>query len=110
MKTLRMGILLLSAALLVPMVSSGHGGRTDSLGCQHNRKLGGYHCHSGPLAGRSFSSKAEAQAALRSRRSTAPTRSTTTTASTSGTSEVEKLRKELAALKARVARLEGLHR
>lgn len=95
--------------LLLPSAVIGHGGRTDSLGCHHNRKAGGYHCHSGALAGRSFASKAEAQAALRGRRSTAPSRSTVTTASTTGASEVETLRKELAALKERVKRLEGLH-
>ena len=37
-----------------------HGGGLDGLGCHHNRKLGGYHCHQGPLAGQSFSSKNEA--------------------------------------------------
>jgi len=42
----------------------GHGGRTDSLGCHHDRQRGGYHCHSGPLAGQSFSSKEEALRAL----------------------------------------------
>lgn len=41
-----------------------HGGGLDSLGCHHDRKNGGYHCHRGPLAGRSFASKAEAQKAL----------------------------------------------
>ncbi len=55
--------------LCVPAASFAHGGRTDSLGCHHNRKAGGYHCHSGPLAGRSFSSKSQAQAALRKLRS-----------------------------------------
>lgn len=38
----------------------GHGGGLDSLGCHHNRQRGGYHCHQGSLAGRSFSSKEEA--------------------------------------------------
>ncbi len=41
-----------------------HGGGLDSLGCHHDRKRGGYHCHRGTLAGRSFNSKTEAQAAL----------------------------------------------
>ena len=35
-----------------------HGGGLDGYGC-HNRKAGGYHCHRGPLAGQSFSSKEE---------------------------------------------------
>jgi len=42
----------------------GHGGRTDSLGCHNDRQRGGYHCHSGPLAGQSFSSKEDALRAL----------------------------------------------
>lgn len=37
-----------------------HGGGLDKQGCHHNRKDGGYHCHRGPLAGRSFESKGEA--------------------------------------------------
>ncbi len=36
----------------------------DSLGCHHDRKRAGYHCHRGPLAGRSFDSKTEALEAL----------------------------------------------
>ena len=43
----------------------GHGGGLDSLGCHHNRKYGGYHCHRGALAGRSFSSKQQALQILR---------------------------------------------
>jgi len=36
-----------------------HGGGLDTYGCHNNRKAGGYHCHRGPLAGESFSSRAE---------------------------------------------------
>ena len=36
-----------------------HGGGLDAYGCHNNRKAGGYHCHRGPLAGESFSSKEE---------------------------------------------------
>jgi hypothetical protein len=36
-----------------------HGGGLDAYGCHHDRKAGGYHCHRGPLAGQSFSSKEE---------------------------------------------------
>lgn len=64
-----LGFAGLLTLLCVPAASFAHGGRTDSLGCHHNRKAGGYHCHSGPLAGRSFSSKSQAQAALRKLRS-----------------------------------------
>ncbi len=59
-------LLALSIAIgtLFSSVALGHGGRTDSLGCHNDRQRGGYHCHSGALAGRSFSSKAEALRAL----------------------------------------------
>ena len=68
---------LLAITLLFSSVALGHGGRTDSLGCHHDRQRGGYHCHSGPLAGQSFSSKEEALRALEgSSRSTAPDRAT----------------------------------
>ena len=63
----------LLAALSIPLAVQAHGGRTDSLGCHHNRKAGGYHCHSGQLAGQSFTSKSAAQAALRNRRRTPQT-------------------------------------
>lgn len=55
--------------LFLPSSLFGHGGRTDSLGCHNDRQRGGYHCHSGPLAGRSFASKAQATAALERLRS-----------------------------------------
>lgn len=58
------GVLFLLAYLVFPLALQPHGGRTDSLGCHHDRKRGGYHCHSSPLAGRSFTSKAEALKAL----------------------------------------------
>lgn len=51
-----------------------HGGGLDGLGCHHDRKAGGYHCHRGPLAGRSFVSKEQALAVLdgKSGQETAP--------------------------------------
>ena len=55
---------LFAIAMLFSSVALGHGGRTDSLGCHNDRQRGGYHCHSGPLAGQSFSSKEEALRAL----------------------------------------------
>ena len=60
--------LLLTSTPLLP-----HGGRFDSLGCHHDRKRGGYHCHRRPLAGQYFASKAEALRALRRVQSTAST-------------------------------------
>ncbi len=49
---------------LAPIAAHAHGGGLDRMGCHHNRKAGGYHCHRGVLAGRSFASKAEAVLAL----------------------------------------------
>lgn len=59
----------LLCALTIPILALsgpafGHGGGLDELGCHHNRREGGYHCHQGPLAGRAFGSKAEALDAL----------------------------------------------
>ena len=50
--------------LLLPISNQAHSGGLDSIGCHHDRKKGGYHCHRGPLAGQSFSSKEEALKAL----------------------------------------------
>ena len=47
-----------------PMAAAAHGGGLDGVGCHNDNKHGGYHCHRGPLAGRSFSSKAEALEAM----------------------------------------------
>lgn len=55
---------LITLLLILPSSLFAHGGGLDSLGCHHNRKLGGYHCHRGPLAGQHFNSKQEAQDAL----------------------------------------------
>ena len=41
-----------------------HGGKSDSYGGHNNRKAGNYHFHSGPLAGRTYASKAAAIRAL----------------------------------------------
>jgi endonuclease YncB( thermonuclease family) len=49
---------------LVSFDATAHHGKRDKLGCHHDHKAGGYHCHEGPLAGRGFGSKAEAQAEL----------------------------------------------
>ncbi|MCI0721541.1 MAG: YHYH domain-containing protein [Acidobacteria bacterium] len=59
-----LSLLLLAQLGAFPAVVGAHGGGLDSLGCHHNRKAGGYHCHRGDLAGRSFASKAEAVKAL----------------------------------------------
>ena len=46
-------------SLLLVRPAYPHGGGLDAYGCHHNRKLGGYHCHRGPLAGQFFSSEEE---------------------------------------------------
>ncbi len=59
-KLMPMKWLLAIMLLTVPSTAHAHGGGLDGLGCHHNRKLGGYHCHRGKLAGQSFSSKQDA--------------------------------------------------
>ena len=43
-------------------VSFAHGGRLNSAGCHNQNKDQTYHCHQGPLAGKSFSSRQQAEA------------------------------------------------
>ncbi len=52
-------LLVLLLLLVTVAEAQAHGGGLDAYGCHHNRKLGGYHCHRGPLAGRAFASKEE---------------------------------------------------
>jgi len=61
---LRFAAIAILVLVGLPLAASAHGGGLDALGCHHNRKQGGYHCHRGPLAGQYFGSKAEAQKAL----------------------------------------------
>ena len=44
---------------LTPIAAWPHGGGLDAYGCHNDRKHGGYHCHRGEFAGKSFASKAE---------------------------------------------------
>lgn len=44
--------------------ASAHGGGQDANGCHNDKKAGNYHCHAGPLAGKTFGSKNEAMQAL----------------------------------------------
>jgi micrococcal nuclease len=55
-------LLALLISVLVPGAAVPHGGGLDTYGCHHDRKQGGYHCHRGQFAGRSFASEAEMQA------------------------------------------------
>ena len=56
-------LLSLSAVALAADPVHAHGGGLDTYGCHHDRKNGGYHCHRGPLAGKSFESQQEMLAA-----------------------------------------------
>jgi len=57
--------LLLALLLTVHAASAAtpHSGGLDTYGCHHDRKQGGYHCHRGEFARRSFASQAEMLAA-----------------------------------------------
>lgn len=52
--------------LCMPMVAVAHSGRTDSSGCHHDRKHGGYHCHSGgsPRSSPSYSSSGSSSSTI----------------------------------------------
>lgn len=54
-------LLLLSGTAVVADASNGG---LDENGCHEGSKSGDYHCHEGPLAGRSFRSKDDAERAL----------------------------------------------
>lgn len=54
-------LLLLSGTAVVADASNG---ALDENGCHEGAKTGDYHCHEGPLVGRSFRSKDEAERAL----------------------------------------------
>ena len=58
--------LILASIVVLTTTALGfaHGGGLDSQGGHHNRKLGGYHFHRGPLTGQSFFSKSSAASAL----------------------------------------------
>ncbi len=63
-------VAIILVALLTPYLPAfAHGGGLDSLGCHHNRKAGGYHCHRGSMEGQHFRSKNEALQNLKTPRS-----------------------------------------
>jgi hypothetical protein len=109
MRTRFLGVAGLLVILSAPFGLLAHGGRTDSLGCHHNRKAGGYHCHSGQLAGRSFSSKAEALKALSGSKASQPTRPVraTTAGEPVSREDLRKLWQKVNELERRLKRLEA---
>ena len=48
-----------SIGCAVAFSANAHDGALDSYGCHPNVAHGTYHCHSGPLAGRQFDTKAD---------------------------------------------------
>ena len=68
----------LVAGVILIQTAYAHGGGFDSLGCHNNHRAGEYQCHQGPLAGQSFTNKAEAQAALGQPEPTTPAAKPTT--------------------------------
>ncbi|MDL2210697.1 YHYH domain-containing protein [Desulfovibrio sp. OttesenSCG-928-O18] len=54
---MRFLFLIIAAVMLSPLQAAAHGGGLDGYGCHNDRKNGGYHCHRGPFAGRSFASQ-----------------------------------------------------
>ncbi|MCI0429591.1 MAG: thermonuclease family protein [Rhodospirillales bacterium] len=65
LRTIIAALALSVSASLAASEAVAHGGGLDPLGCHHNTKKGGYHCHRGPLADRSFGTQREAFEALR---------------------------------------------
>ena len=109
MRTRFLGVAGLLVIISAPFGLLAHGGRTDSLGCHQNRKLGGYHSHSGPLAGRSFNSKAEALKALSGSKPDQPTKPDQAAAAAGPVSseEIRKLWQKINELERRLKRLEA---
>jgi len=58
-------LILIAGFIFAAGEALAHGGGLDGLGCHHNRKAGGYHCHRGSMAGQLFHSKNEAVQKLR---------------------------------------------
>lgn len=81
--------LIAALSLAIAFAAFAHGGGTDSQGGHNDRKRGGYHFHRGPLAGKSFSSKSAATAALRAARSSSAKSSRAVASSSSGTKSLE---------------------
>jgi hypothetical protein len=85
-------VVLLVSVLLATSHGVAHSGGLDSLGCHHDRKRGGYHCHRGPLAGQSFASKDEALKALEAGRTSStagPNRAASGQTATNSTAQTE---------------------
>ncbi len=55
---------LIAAASLAASEAVAHGGGLDDRGCHNDSSTGHYHCHQGPLDGRTFSSESAAVRAL----------------------------------------------
>ena len=78
MNTIQAILIMLAAWLATALTAHAHGGGLDKDGCHNNHRAGEYQCHQGPLAGQSFTNKAEAQAALGQPEPTTPAAKPTT--------------------------------
>ncbi|MEK7288009.1 MAG: thermonuclease family protein [Elusimicrobiota bacterium] len=59
-----LSLFILIILSLVCGIAESHRGGQDKHGCHNDRKVGNYHCHKGPFAGRTFDSKEQALEAL----------------------------------------------
>ncbi|MEK6542911.1 MAG: thermonuclease family protein [Elusimicrobiota bacterium] len=75
------------ALLLLTPSAFAHRAGQDKQGCHHDRKQGDYHCHKGPLEGRTFKSKEEALEALADEQGAPPVRPQASKAITSTQAE-----------------------
>jgi hypothetical protein len=57
-------LILAAVALACPVGALAHGGAMDECGCRADRQAGGYHCHRGQFANKSFRDKQELLALL----------------------------------------------
>lgn len=64
-----MKVLSLIFLFIFSFESFAHGGRLNSAGCHNQNKDQTYHCHQGPLVGKSFSSRQQAEASLETQQS-----------------------------------------
>src|SRR5688572_113002 len=60
-----MGWFICVVALILPVLSFGHGGGLDSYGCHNNRQERVYQCHEGANAGGVYASKDEMLRSIR---------------------------------------------
>ena len=78
-----LAVLLLLVTVVLSSGVQAHSGGIDAYGCHNQTSTGTYHCHSGPLAGQSFSSKSAMLVVLGAGTTTTSTPTPGTSTSTS---------------------------